>query len=287
VRLQLAALQDALHRANALSRSSSTGGGSAAASPSPASSPGGASVDAPAVAGAEGSGASAGVSGGGVASNSGGAALSTSGITPAFEWAQSPTHLLLNVKFSHKLDTPATLGCATDYVTVDNRTLRYRATCKAKAFFLQLEALRDLNGTDFTASLMSVGRVQLTLRKGEPGVWPRLTASPKKQAHMHTWWAMHEKHEDDNRAWERKARETPTPTPAAAAAATPTPPAQPLDGEGGGGDGATSTAGEAPAADAGVIGEAGAGAGVAEVDVGADGGTTQAAHVGSGSEPLL
>ena len=35
------------------------------------------------------------------------------GIPPAFEWAQSPDSLFLNVKFAHKLDTPATLGALT------------------------------------------------------------------------------------------------------------------------------------------------------------------------------
>ena len=31
-------------------------------------------------------------------------------ISPAFQWAQSRDYILINVKFAHKLDTPATLG---------------------------------------------------------------------------------------------------------------------------------------------------------------------------------
>jgi hypothetical protein len=31
-------------------------------------------------------------------------------VNPAFQWAQSPTDLFLNIKFAHKLDAPATLN---------------------------------------------------------------------------------------------------------------------------------------------------------------------------------
>jgi len=37
-------------------------------------------------------------------------------ITPAVQWAQSPDALFLNVKFSHKLDAPATLDVVVDSV---------------------------------------------------------------------------------------------------------------------------------------------------------------------------
>ena len=31
-------------------------------------------------------------------------------IAPAFQWSESGRHVHLNIKFAHKLDTPATLG---------------------------------------------------------------------------------------------------------------------------------------------------------------------------------
>jgi len=49
-------------------------------------------------------------------------------ITPAFQWAQSPDSLFLNVKFSHKLDAPATLGVSVDSVDFTNDTIKLRVS---------------------------------------------------------------------------------------------------------------------------------------------------------------
>lgn len=116
---------------------------------------------------------------------------SAAGIPPAFEWAQSPDSVFLNVKFAHKLDTPATLGCALadKDVSLGDRALALRAECKAqkKVFALSLALLRDIVPGECSWSMLSVGRVQLTLRKAENGTWPRLLKSSKKLAHMHVW----------------------------------------------------------------------------------------------------
>ena len=39
-------------------------------------------------------------------------------VSPAFQWAQSPTEVFLNVKFSHKIDAPATLNVDATNVTI-------------------------------------------------------------------------------------------------------------------------------------------------------------------------
>jgi hypothetical protein len=133
------------------------------------------------------------------------------GIPPAFEWAQSPDSLLLNVKFSHKLDTPATLGCVSaDGLVISGRSVTFRADCKAsrKTFVLALTALRELDAGNSSWSMTSVGRASITLRKAVPGNWPRLLASGgRKPAHMHIWWGMKEKLAPEMEAWEKRARE--------------------------------------------------------------------------------
>lgn len=140
-----------------------------------------------------GSGGASGATAGSGSSGSGGAASGTAltGIAPAFEWAQSPDTLFLNVKFSHKLDTPATLGCETDTVVFMARSVSYRAECKdkKKAFLLNLSLLRDIDADNSTVTMASVGRVMVTLRKAEnsTGVWPRLTAGAKKLPNSHVW----------------------------------------------------------------------------------------------------
>ena len=70
-----------------------------------------------------------------------------SSISPAFQWAQSPDSVFLNVKFSHKWDTPATLGCEADKVDFADRSLRFATVCasKRKNFALNLDLLRDID----------------------------------------------------------------------------------------------------------------------------------------------
>lgn len=60
-------------------------------------------------------------------------------INPAFQWAQSPTDVFLNVKFAHKLDAPATLNVEAQNVTIDGQSLALRASDGRKLFILELE----------------------------------------------------------------------------------------------------------------------------------------------------
>ena len=98
------------------------------------------------------------------AAATGGAAPLT-GIPPAFEWAQSPDSLFLNVKFSHKIDTPATLGCE---VTTANFTggdsIVFAAACtkSAKRFLLDLPLLGEVAPEQCSWNLLSVGRAQVS-----------------------------------------------------------------------------------------------------------------------------
>eukprot|EP00968_Pinguiococcus_pyrenoidosus_P018681 scaffold1954_cov268-Pinguiococcus_pyrenoidosus.AAC.118 len=48
-------------------------------------------------------------------------AKTTQVVNPAFEWAQSPNEVFLNVKFAHKLDAPATLDVKVQNVTITEK----------------------------------------------------------------------------------------------------------------------------------------------------------------------
>lgn len=190
------------------------------------------------------------------------------GIAPAFEWAQSPDALLLQVKFSHKLDTPATLGCEADRdglgLSINGRHVSFRADCKAarKAFHLTFTALRELDGDNSTWSMTSVGRATLTLRKATAAMWPRLLSSTAKaRSHVHTWWQMQEKLKAEIEAWEQKRRDEAVAAKAAAvaAAANATADANATDAAG-------AAAGDGEAA--GSAAEAGAGTGAAAAEAG-------------------
>lgn len=60
-------------------------------------------------------------------------------ITPAFQWAQSPNEIFLNVKFAHKLDAPATLNVEVENVTLSENKLLLTATDGRKIFKFQIE----------------------------------------------------------------------------------------------------------------------------------------------------
>ena len=145
--------------------------------------------------------------------------MTAGNVPPAFEWAQSPYALFLNVKFSHKLDTPATLGCETEDISYERQRLVYKARCKSKNFVLDLGLASPIDPTNCSVALASVGRAMITLAKETPGPWPRLTEAALK--HGHVWWTMKEKydHENANFGKEPSPAATPTPTTTTATAA--------------------------------------------------------------------
>ena len=117
----------------------------------------------------------------------------SAGIPPAFEWAQSPDSVFLNVKFAHKLDTPATLGCEADPPVFAEGGVTLRAECKdkRKTFLLSILTYKPLAVENCSWSMSSVGRASLTLRKSVNGTWPRLLANDSRKPpnmHVSTAW---------------------------------------------------------------------------------------------------
>jgi hypothetical protein len=131
--------------------------------------------------------------------------------------------VFLQVKWAHKLDAPATLGCEPSAPVFAERLVTFTAECreKRKAFALQLPLFAGIDAAACSWGNASVGRAFVTLQKAGAGPWQRLLSSASRPANQHIWWAMKENHVDELEAWR-----SPTPTPAApapAAAATPSP----------------------------------------------------------------
>lgn len=121
-------------------------------------------------------------------------ALPQSSITPAFQWAQSANEIFLNVKFSHKIDAPATLNVEATNVSLSASGLLLQASDGRKLFKLQLTFLNDVIPEESSWSMGSVGRMIFTIRKKQdiPVKWKRLLKSDKKQSQMHFWYEMSE-----------------------------------------------------------------------------------------------
>lgn len=119
-------------------------------------------------------------------------------ITPAFQWAQSPKEIFINVKFAHKIDAPATLNVEASNVTLLNNMLYLEASDKKKKFILEMEFLRGIQVNESSWNMGSVGRMVFTLKKADsPSKWTRLLFSRVKLPNMHHWWEIQEKYRDD------------------------------------------------------------------------------------------
>ena len=70
--------------------------------------------------------------------------LPMSVVNPAFQWAQSPTEILLNIKFSHNIGAPATLNVEAQHVTLLEDRLLLRASDGRKQFNLDLNFSQNI-----------------------------------------------------------------------------------------------------------------------------------------------
>ena len=113
-----------------------------------------------------------------------------------FKWAQSPTEILLSVKFSHKIDAPATLNVVAQNVSVTDDRLILLASDGKKSFRLEINFMNNVIPSESTWSMASVGRMNFNIKKaGEPSKWVGLTKDNKKLWQMHNWFEMQDKFE--------------------------------------------------------------------------------------------
>ena len=166
-------------------------------------------------------------------------------VVTAFQWAQRPDFLYLNVKFSSRIDGPVTcLNVDNEKITFGNEpngngtvgTLLFKGTGrqKPKLFHLNLTFFGAIVPEESSWSFASVGCMSITIAKATPHeTWPRLLQSKAKPKNMHAWYdrqqtldaeVKKEKEErqkaKDEAAKAEKAKLKPTPP-------TPTPPTPP------------------------------------------------------------
>jgi len=116
--------------------------------------------------------------------------LPMSSINPAFQWAQSPNEVYINVKFAHKIDAPATLNVEANNVTLLEGKLFLQASDGRKNFILDIELLGDIIPDESFWTMASVGRMVFTLKKQTASKWTRLLKNNRKIQNMHFWWEM-------------------------------------------------------------------------------------------------
>lgn len=179
-----------------------------------------------------------------------GANAEETAVSTAFQWAQRADAVLLNVKFSSRIDGPVTcLNVDNEQVSFTNETLLFEAVGrqKPKTFRLNLTFHGEIDPERSVWSFASVGRISFTIAKKTNETWPKLLAGKIKPKNMHTWYdrqvALDEEAKKEKEAAKKEAKKKaeaaeakakaeapPPPTTSEAAAATPTPPAPPDDG---------------------------------------------------------
>ncbi|KAJ8603063.1 hypothetical protein CTAYLR_006657 [Chrysophaeum taylorii] len=123
-------------------------------------------------------------------------------ISPALEWAQSASAVFLRVKWSHKIDAPATLDVADVRVDCDSGTaIRIEAASSSKTFSVQFPLGDRVDACEWEPA--SVGRVVVTLAKATRARWPKLTDAPGLA--LHTWWDKQDSHRKELDALDDRA----------------------------------------------------------------------------------
>uniref|UniRef100_A0A7S0LNH0 CS domain-containing protein n=1 Tax=Coccolithus braarudii TaxID=221442 RepID=A0A7S0LNH0_9EUKA len=120
-----------------------------------------------------------------------GANAEETSVACAFQWAQRPEFIYLNVKFSSRIDGPVTvLNVDNENVTLTNESMDFSAVGrqKPKKFRLNLLFNKEIDPELSQWSFASVGRISFTLAKKVHETWPRLLRDKKKPKNMHHWY---------------------------------------------------------------------------------------------------
>ena len=123
-------------------------------------------------------------------------------VKPSFRWAQSLTHVFLDVKYSHRIDSA---GCSELYEKHYDLTAS-RLTFHGKCLHSnhKLEFRLDLDFFDVvlpetsTVNENLAGRIEFQLQKAlQPAVWDQLYAGSEKPPNMSLWWDMQNFYADE------------------------------------------------------------------------------------------
>eukprot|EP00927_Polykrikos_kofoidii_P023738 TRINITY_DN21764_c0_g1_i1.p1 TRINITY_DN21764_c0_g1~~TRINITY_DN21764_c0_g1_i1.p1 ORF type:complete len:541 (+),score=91.52 TRINITY_DN21764_c0_g1_i1:74-1696(+) len=118
-------------------------------------------------------------------------------VSPAFQWAQNETCILLTVKYTVRWNAPGALEVTDAFVNMTGNFFQFSGLGKHSnnkyKYLLSLDLFDNIDPAASTWSAASVGKVSVTLRKRWPRMWPRLLANKKvKIGNMHVWFEMQE-----------------------------------------------------------------------------------------------
>ena len=122
-------------------------------------------------------------------------------VSPAFKWAQSLDDIFIEIKFAHRHDSPGCLEIKDMNVDIKNDSVKFEGYCvlgdvPIKIDF-KIDTFKALNVSECTHGASSVGRYQITLKKGEKSFWKKLLKEDSPiPPNMRIWFEMKEKYQD-------------------------------------------------------------------------------------------
>lgn len=122
-------------------------------------------------------------------------------MTPAMQWAQSPNTTYIEIKYSHRLDSP---GCSVINdlkVDISSNHFYFSGNCMRSnqkvRFLLEFDTFATVDPELSSYQDGNNGKLQVQLRKmNDTEVW-ELPLKGKKPANLHIWWEMKEKFKKD------------------------------------------------------------------------------------------
>ena len=130
-------------------------------------------------------------------------------VYPAFRWAQSLEDIFIEIKFAHRFDSPGCLEIKDMNVDIKNDSVKFEGYCvlgdvPIKIDF-KIDTFKGLNVSDCSHGAGSVGRYQLTLKKGEKSYWKKLLKEDSPiPLNMKVWFEMKEKYQEELKEFEEK-----------------------------------------------------------------------------------
>jgi hypothetical protein len=132
-------------------------------------------------------------------------------VYPAFRWAQSLEDIFIEIKFAHRFDSPGCLEIKDMNVDIKNDSVKFEGYCvlgdvPIKIDF-KIDTFKGLNVSDCSHGAGSVGRYQLTLKKGEKSYWKKLLKEDSPiPLNMKVWFEMKEKYHEELKEFEEKEK---------------------------------------------------------------------------------
>lgn len=135
----------------------------------------------------------------------------TQTVSPAFQWIQSRSNILLQIKFAHRHDAPGCLEVKNEKIHFSENAMNFSAFgIQAQLpiqFLLNLAFYKDIVPEQSSWKLESVGRMFVNITKAVPKVWVSLLKDDEKLPQMRFWWEMKDNFKSEMKEYEKLLEE--------------------------------------------------------------------------------